>query len=68
MTPHPHPTWRRSSYSGGGGTGGGNCVEAAPLPGNRFALRDSKHPTATLTLPRSSLTALLSTLNSSTPR
>lgn len=54
------PTWRRSSFSGGGGTGGGNCVEAALLPAARFALRDSKNPTATLTLARPALRALLS--------
>lgn len=62
MTPPPRPTWCRSSFSGGGGTGGGNCVEAALLPGHRFALRDSKNPAATLTLPRTSLIALLDTL------
>jgi hypothetical protein len=50
--------WRRSSFSGDGGTGGGNCVEAALLP-DRFALRDSKNPPATLQLPRAGLTALL---------
>lgn len=50
--------WRRSSFSGGGGTGGGNCVEAA-LPHDYFALRDSKNPHATLQLPRTGLTSLL---------
>jgi len=50
--------WRRSSFSGDGGTGGGNCVEAAVLPG-RFMLRDSKNPGVTLELPRATLTALL---------
>lgn len=50
--------WRRSTYSGDGDTGGGNCVEAA-LRTDRFALRDSKNPHVTLGLPRSSLTALL---------
>lgn len=54
------PTWRKSSFSGDGGTGGGNCVEAALLPTERFALRDSKAPAATLELPRTSLIALLS--------
>ncbi|OLF05132.1 hypothetical protein BLA60_37780 [Actinophytocola xinjiangensis] len=53
-----NPAWRRSSYSGSGGTGGGNCVEAARLTTGRFALRDSKNA-ATLTLPRDSFTALL---------
>jgi hypothetical protein len=62
MTPQPHLIWRRSSFSGGGGTGGGNCVEATLLPGQRFALRDSKNPVATLTLPHTSLAALLDTL------
>lgn len=52
--------WRRSSFSGGGGTGGGNCVEAARLDADRFALRDSKNPDAiVLTVPRVSLTSLL---------
>lgn len=51
--------WRRSSFSGGGGTGGGNCVEAALLPSAHAALRDSKNPAATVTLPRSGLAALV---------
>lgn len=51
--------WRRSSFSGDGGTGGGNCVEAALMPADRFAIRDSKAPAATLELPRTSLHALL---------
>ncbi|MCT2582366.1 DUF397 domain-containing protein [Actinophytocola gossypii] len=52
--------WRKSSFSGSGGTGGGNCVEAALLDGDRFALRDSKNPDATvLTGTRAGLTALL---------
>ncbi|MCD0447830.1 DUF397 domain-containing protein [Actinocorallia sp. API 0066] len=34
------PTWRKSSYSGGGG---GNCVEVASLPGS-VGVRDSKNP------------------------
>lgn len=38
--------WRKSSFSGGGGNGGGNCVEVAALPDGRVALRDSKHPDA----------------------
>jgi hypothetical protein len=37
-------TWRKSRYSGSGGTGSGNCVEAALLFGGRAALRDSKAP------------------------
>ncbi|CCH28577.1 DUF397 domain-containing protein [Actinosynnema sp. NPDC047251] len=35
--------WRKSSYSGSGGTGGGNCVEIT-LRGNGFLVRDSKNP------------------------
>jgi hypothetical protein len=57
----PAPTWRKSSFSGDGGTGGGNCVEAA-LTSNRFALRDSKNAAATLNLPRPSMRALLAHL------
>ena len=60
MTNQHRFTWRRSSFSGSGGTGGGDCVEAALLSAERFALRDSKNPdTATLELPRTGLTALL---------
>ncbi|HEV8558557.1 MAG TPA: DUF397 domain-containing protein [Actinophytocola sp.] len=62
MPATPVPNWRRSSFSGSGG----NCVEAALLPADRFALRDSKHSAATLTLPHTSLTALLDTLRSVT--
>lgn len=52
--------WRKSSFSGDGGTGGGNCVEAALLPGGRFALRDSKNPDAgVLDLPRTGLAGLV---------
>lgn len=36
--------WRKSSFSGGGGMGGGDCVEVAPLKDGRIALRNSKHP------------------------
>lgn len=39
-------TWRKSSFSGDGGTGGGNCVEVAPLDGGTIAVRDSKNPDA----------------------
>ncbi|MGQ0772898.1 MAG: DUF397 domain-containing protein [Pseudonocardiales bacterium] len=38
--------WRKSSFSGSVGGGGGNCVELAPLPDGRIALRDSNHPEA----------------------
>ncbi|ACU40116.1 DUF397 domain-containing protein [Actinosynnema mirum] len=36
--------WRKSSFSGGGGTGGGECVEVAPLEDGRIAVRNSNHP------------------------
>jgi hypothetical protein len=36
--------WRRSSFSGGGGHGGADCVELAVLADGRFAVRDSKNP------------------------
>ena len=40
--PFARAEWRRSSFSGSGDTGGGNCVEVAQnLPG-MIALRDSK--------------------------
>ncbi|WP_019806563.1 DUF397 domain-containing protein [Saccharomonospora halophila] len=39
-------TWRKSSFSGGGGTSGGNCIEVAPTPDGRIAIRNSKHPEA----------------------
>jgi hypothetical protein len=52
--------WRKSSFSGSGGTGGGDCVEAAMLSADRFGLRDSKAPDAgMLVLPTSGMTALL---------
>ncbi|MDQ3577149.1 MAG: DUF397 domain-containing protein [Actinomycetota bacterium] len=52
--------WRKSSFSGDGGTGGGDCVEAAALEGGRFGLRDSKNPDAgALTLPGAGMAALL---------
>lgn len=45
--------WRKSSYSGDGGSGGGECVEVAWLADGRIALRDSKNPDAgTVTAPR----------------
>ncbi|GLZ40365.1 DUF397 domain-containing protein [Actinokineospora sp. NBRC 105648] len=54
-------TWRKSSFSGSGGTGGGDCVEAARLNDDRYALRDSKNPAASLPLPAAGMAALLST-------
>lgn len=38
--------WRKSSFSGGGGTGGGNCVEVASLPDGAIAVRNSNRPDA----------------------
>ncbi|RSN70401.1 DUF397 domain-containing protein [Actinomadura sp. WAC 06369] len=38
-----HVQWRKSSRSGSGGTGGGDCVEVAALDGRCF-VRDSKAP------------------------
>ncbi|MGX7829199.1 DUF397 domain-containing protein [Actinokineospora sp. 24-640] len=58
-------TWRKSTFSGSGGTGGGNCVEAARLSAGRFGLRDSKAPTGgVLVLPGSGMAALLSAIAS----
>ncbi|MDA3642580.1 DUF397 domain-containing protein [Saccharopolyspora indica] len=36
--------WRKSSFSGGGSNGGGQCVEAAALPDGRVAIRNSNTP------------------------
>lgn len=41
-----HVEWRKSSFSGSGGTGGGNCVEVASLTDDTIAVRDSKNPDA----------------------
>jgi hypothetical protein len=50
--------WRKSSYSGDGGTGGGDCVEIA-VDGERYGVRDSKNPDAgTVTVTRAWLDAL----------
>jgi hypothetical protein len=38
-------TWRKSSHSGGGGSGGQDCVEVARLS-EGVGLRDSKTPDA----------------------
>jgi hypothetical protein len=38
--------WRKSSFSGSGGKGGGNCVEIAALADGTIALRNSNHPDA----------------------
>lgn len=42
MTDQAAISWRKSSFS----NGGGNCVECAALPDGRFAIRDSKAPGA----------------------
>jgi hypothetical protein len=44
--PLTHARWRKSSFSGGGNGGGGDCVETAALPDGRIAVRNSKHPEA----------------------
>lgn len=41
-----NPQWRKSSYSGDGGNGGGECVEVAWLADGRIMVRDSKNPDA----------------------
>jgi hypothetical protein len=42
--------WRRSSFSGGGDASGANYVEAAILPDGRIAFRDSKNPSAAMSI------------------
>jgi len=39
-------TWRKSSFSGGGGNGGADCAETAQLPDGTVAVRNSKAPEA----------------------
>lgn len=41
-----HIEWRKSSFSGAGGSGSGNCVEAAAFPDGRVAIRNSNAPEA----------------------
>ena len=36
--------WRKSSFSGGGDKGGGNCVEVARQLDGRIVVRNSNHP------------------------
>lgn len=36
--------WRVSSFTGGGGNGGGTCVEVALLSDDRIAVRNSNRP------------------------
>jgi hypothetical protein len=60
MTYEDRAVWRKSSYSGSGGTGGGECVEAARINEDQFGLRDSKNPAAgMLVLPPNAMAALL---------
>lgn len=50
-------SWRKSSYSQGGGT---DCVELAALDGSARGIRDSKNPDAPyLIVSRSALAALV---------
>ncbi|ANY09309.1 DUF397 domain-containing protein [Pseudonocardia sp. HH130630-07] len=52
--------WRKSSFSGGGGNSGGECVELATAHDGRIAVRDSKNPQAGfLLLPRDRMAAFL---------
>ncbi|MCX2729906.1 DUF397 domain-containing protein [Saccharopolyspora sp. NFXS83] len=44
VDPLTNAEWRKSSFSGGGNGGGGQCVEAAALPDGRVAVRNSKRP------------------------
>jgi hypothetical protein len=51
-------SWRKSSFSGSGGTGGGNCVEIAPMPDGTIAVRHSAEPGgATLLFTRAEMDA-----------
>ncbi|MEW1723181.1 DUF397 domain-containing protein [Streptomyces sp. NPDC093109] len=53
-------TWRKSTFSGGGGDTGGNCLEAAFLPDGQIAVRDSKDPgVGTLVFSRTGMAAWL---------
>ncbi|MGW0891053.1 DUF397 domain-containing protein [Saccharopolyspora sp. NPDC002578] len=44
VDPLENTEWRKSSFSGGGSNGGGQCVEAAALADGRVAVRNSKRP------------------------
>lgn len=53
MTEHhslARAAWRKSSFSGSGGPGGGNCVEVAVLPDGRVAVRNSTTPNGPVAL------------------
>ncbi|QIZ33654.1 DUF397 domain-containing protein [Saccharopolyspora sp. ASAGF58] len=50
--------WRKSSFSGTGGNGSGNCVETAALPDGRIAVRNSNTPdTGTVLFTRTEISA-----------
>jgi uncharacterized protein DUF397 len=49
VDPLANLNWRKSSFSGDGGSNGDTCVEAAALPDGRIAIRNSNHPEAGVT-------------------
>ncbi|WP_242883314.1 DUF397 domain-containing protein [Actinomadura litoris] len=60
-------TWRKSSYSGGGGSDGQECVEVAEVRSG-IGLRDSKAPEAGhLSVRRTSFAALVARLKRDPP-
>ncbi|WP_131738874.1 DUF397 domain-containing protein [Actinomadura roseirufa] len=55
-------TWRKSSYSGGGGSGGQECVEVAEIS-RSIGIRDSRAPEAgCLSLPSASFRDLVAAI------
>ncbi|MUN38116.1 DUF397 domain-containing protein [Actinomadura litoris] len=60
-------TWRKSSYSGGGGSGGQECVEVAEVRSG-IGLRDSKAPEAGhLSINRETFAVLVARLKQDEP-
>ena len=60
-------TWRKSSYSGGGSNGGGQCVEIGALADGHIAARDSKNPgTGAILLNRTGLHTWLNAIKTGT--
>ncbi|WP_190823241.1 DUF397 domain-containing protein [Saccharopolyspora pogona] len=58
--------WRKSSFSGTGGNGSGNCVEIAALSDGRIAVRNSKAPDAgTVLFTRSEMDAWIKGIKAS---
>ncbi|MGI8306793.1 DUF397 domain-containing protein [Saccharopolyspora hattusasensis] len=58
VNPLDEVQWRKSSFSGGGSNGGGQCVEAAVLPDGRIAIRNSNTPdTGTILFTRTEISA-----------